>query len=86
MKEVARQSEGQYKLGPGTLYDNLQKLMDRGLVKETSGRSKNEDPPRRHYQLTSFGRRVLSADVARLKNVIKEAKLHLHVAGSGKTS
>lgn len=86
IKEVARQSEGQYKLGPGTLYDNLQKLMDRGLVKETSGRSKNEDRPRRYYQLTQFGRRVLSADVARLKSVLREAKLHLHVADSGKTS
>ena len=32
IKEVARQSAGHYKLGPGTLYDNLQKLLDRGLV------------------------------------------------------
>ncbi len=86
MKEVARQSEGQYKLGPGTLYDNLQKLIDRGLVKETSRRSKNEDAPRRHYQLTAFGRHVLSADVVRLKSVLREAKLHLHVAGSSETS
>src|ERR1039458_4701634 len=29
MQEGARQSEGQYKLGPGTLYDHLQKLIDR---------------------------------------------------------
>src|SRR5260370_35390808 len=82
MKEVARQSEGQYKLGPGTLYDNLQKLMDRGLVIETSRQSKNQDLPRRHYQLTAFGRRVLSADVVRLKSVLSEPKLHLH-HGSG---
>jgi DNA-binding PadR family transcriptional regulator len=87
IKEVVRQSEGQYKLGPGTLYDNLQKLMDRGLVKETSRQSKNQDPPRRHYQLTAFGRRVLSADVVRLKTVLREAKLHLHhVAGTSKAS
>ena len=32
IKEVARQSRGHYKLGSGTLYDNLQKLMERGLV------------------------------------------------------
>src|SRR5260370_24089859 len=67
MKEVARQSEGQYKLGPGTLYDNLQKLMDRGLVKETSRRSKNPYPPRPHYQLTPFVRRLLSAAGVRLE-------------------
>jgi DNA-binding PadR family transcriptional regulator len=32
MQEVARQSEGKYKLGPGTLYDNLQKLLNQALV------------------------------------------------------
>src|SRR6202790_5818358 len=64
MLEVARQSEGQYKLGPGTLYDNLQKLLDRGLVKEAPRRSLHEDPRRRHYRMTPFGRRVLSGDVA----------------------
>jgi DNA-binding PadR family transcriptional regulator len=85
MKEVARQSEGQYKLGPGTLYHNLGKLMDRGLVKETLRQSKKEEP-RRYYQLTTFGRRLLSADLARLKNVLKEAKLRLHPADSGETS
>src|SRR5665213_1157816 len=34
MQEVARQSEGQYQLGPGTLYDNLQKMMNQGMVEE----------------------------------------------------
>ncbi len=37
MQEVARQSDGKYKIGPGTLYDNLKKLMNDGLVEE-SGR------------------------------------------------
>ena len=32
MQEVARQSEGRYKLGPGTLYDNLPRMLDQGLV------------------------------------------------------
>jgi DNA-binding PadR family transcriptional regulator len=77
MREVARQSCGQYKLGPGTLYDNLDKLLDRGLVKEAPPRSAAEDPRRRYYRLTAFGRRVLSADLERLRAVVKEAKLHL---------
>jgi DNA-binding PadR family transcriptional regulator len=37
MQEIARQSDGKYKIGPGTLYDNLKKLMNDGLVEE-SGR------------------------------------------------
>src|SRR2546429_4684200 len=43
IKEVARQSEHHYKLGSGTLYGNLEKLLDRGLVKEATGRTSKED-------------------------------------------
>ncbi len=39
MLEVARQSEGQYKLGPGTLYDNLRKLMTQHCVEEVQRRA-----------------------------------------------
>ena len=77
MQDVVRQSNGQYKLGPGTLYDNLQKLMDKGLVEGAPSADANDDPRRRYYQLTAFGRSVLAADVERLKNVIHEAKFHL---------
>jgi DNA-binding PadR family transcriptional regulator len=77
MQEVARQSEGQYKLGPGTLYDNLQKLMNQGIVESAPRRSADDDPRRRYYRLTSFGRRVLAADVARLEELIRVAKSSL---------
>jgi DNA-binding PadR family transcriptional regulator len=80
MKEVARQSEGKYKLGPGTLYDNLQKLIDQGLVKEVARPSSKDDPRRRYYRLTSFGRRIFSDEVVRLEGVVREAKLRLHGA------
>ena len=72
MQEVERQSDGQYKLGPGTLYDNLQRLTLQGLV-EPAPLPKGEDPRRRYYRLSSLGRRVLSADVARLEEVVREA-------------
>jgi DNA-binding PadR family transcriptional regulator len=74
MLEVARQSEGQYKLGPGTLYDNLRKLMTQRCVEEVQRRAADEDPRRRYYRLTGLGRRVLSAEVARLEGVVREAK------------
>ena len=77
MQEVARQSEGRYKLGPGTLYDNLQKLMEQGLVEESSRRLAHDDPRRRYYRLTSFGRRVLADEVDRLEDVVREAHAHL---------
>jgi DNA-binding PadR family transcriptional regulator len=77
MQEVARQSEGQYKLGPGTLYDNLQKLITQGLVEASPKPPAHDDPRRRYFRLTSFGRGVLSAEVARLESVVREAKVHL---------
>jgi DNA-binding PadR family transcriptional regulator len=86
MREVEHQSEGQYKLGPGTLYDNLQKLMDRGLVKEIRKSSANEDPRRRYYRLTRVGRQILEADLVRLKRVLREARLRLSVREPAKLS
>ena len=79
MQEVARQSDGQYKLGPGTLYDNLQKLVNHGMVEESSRRAADDDPRRRYYRLTSFGRRVLTAEISRLESVIREARAHLRI-------
>jgi len=77
MQDIARQSDGRYKLGPGTLYDNLQKLMKERLVEETENSSTGAESRRRYYRLTKLGRRVLSTEIARLEAAIREAKLHL---------
>ena len=82
MQDVARQSNGQYKLGPGTLYDNLQKLMGQGLVEEVRMKIAGDDPRRRYYGLTDLGRRVLEADIERLKNVVREARVLLKPSAS----
>jgi len=83
MQEVSRQSEGRYKLGPGTLYDNLQRLLDHGIVQEVAHKS-GEDPRRRSYRLTALGRGVLVAEISRLESMIRDAKLHLQAARPGK--
>jgi DNA-binding PadR family transcriptional regulator len=76
MQEVLRQSEGRCKLGPGTLYDNLQRLGEKGMVEEAD-RSAGEDSRRRYYRLTSLGRRVLTEEVSRLEGVVQQARIHL---------
>jgi DNA-binding PadR family transcriptional regulator len=75
MQEVARQSEGRYKLGPGTLYDNLQRLVKQGVVEPAD----EEDPNsrRRCYRLTTLGRRVISAEISRLETVVREGRLRI---------
>ena len=77
MQEVQRQSEGKYKLGPGTLYDNLQKMIDRGLVEELGQRPGDDDPRRRYYRLSTMGRGVLTAEISRLGDVVREGKMRL---------
>lgn len=83
MQEVDRQSEGRYRLGPGTLYDNLQRLVKQGIV-EPAG----EDPAdsrRRYYRLTSLGRRIISAEISRLEGVVREARRHIPAPGSARS-
>jgi DNA-binding PadR family transcriptional regulator len=91
MKEVTRNSDGHYRLGPGTLYDNLKKLMDAGLVADaaTSSSSKrkpasSKDDDRRFYALTKDGKNALAAEIDRLQSVVKEGKLRLQEARTGK--
>jgi DNA-binding PadR family transcriptional regulator len=74
MQEVARQTDGKYPLGPGTLYDNLKKLLAEGLVEETTRRSAGDDPRRRYYRLKALGRSVLGAEADRLDGVVREAR------------
>jgi DNA-binding PadR family transcriptional regulator len=76
--EVARQSQGAYKIGPGTLYDNLKKLLSQGLVEEAGAKGKAV-PARREYRITDLGRDVLRAETERLSGVIREARRSLRL-------
>jgi DNA-binding PadR family transcriptional regulator len=91
IKEVTRNSDGHYRLGPGTLYDNLKKLMDAGLVADAATSSSSKRKPvsskeddRRFYTLTKDGKNALAAEVDRLQCVVREAKLRLQEARTGK--
>src|ERR1700722_15869693 len=84
IKEVVRNSEGHYRMGPGTLYDNLKKLMDAGLVSDAQPSSSSKrkaasakDDDRRFYTLTKEGRDALAAEVDRLQIVVSQARLRL---------
>ena len=70
---VKRQSEGKFKLGPGTLYANLDRLLAAGLVGETERRLKDGEK-RREYHLTSDGERALRAEISRLRQIVATAR------------
>jgi len=73
IQEVTRLSEGQYRIGPGTLYDNLKKLMNCGRVEDYQDDQLSADERRRMYRLTAAGRTALQADVSRMKRVLRKA-------------
>ena len=76
MREIKETTEGQFELGPGTLYDNLQRLLDQGLVQETTGPS-GQDPRRRYYRLTTLGQTVILAEMDRLEAAFETVKARL---------
>jgi DNA-binding PadR family transcriptional regulator len=80
--EVGRLSDGQYRLGPGTLYDNLKKLLNLGWVEDYESEGDTSEEKRRLYHLTDEGRNVLAADVRRMKRVVRIANRRLGEEGS----
>jgi DNA-binding PadR family transcriptional regulator len=76
MKQAALSAGGEIKLGPGTLYGTLDRLMRDTLVVETGF---TDDDRRRYYRLTELGSRVLAAETARLSTALKTARARLGV-------
>lgn len=75
MQEVAEASRGEIRLGPGTLYGALRRLLELGLVAESDRRPDPEDDPRRrYYRITPSGRRALAAGVARHARLVELAR------------
>lgn len=86
MLTVAKQSDGEYKIGPGTLYDNIRKLLNLKWIDESiekgSG-SGDEDSARRMYHLNQKGRAMLMAETERLAQVLREARRCLKLNPGG---
>src|SRR5438874_12900033 len=61
MQEVTRRSGGSVRLGPGTLYGAISRLLEDRIIEESEERPDPEvdDTRRRYYRLTKFGGRVL---------------------------
>jgi len=74
LKDVERQTALRVRLGPGTLYGTLQRLMELDWVEETDGPAEPVDQRRRYYRLTRGGREALRAEVARLEALVDTAR------------
>jgi DNA-binding PadR family transcriptional regulator len=87
MKEVEGRSGGEMRLGPGTLYGAIKRMLADGLIEESDERPDPEldDQRRRYYRITDFGRRVAGAEAGRLQELVStaRAKRVLRAPGSG---
>lgn len=73
-RDVEESTDGQIRMGPGTLYGSIQRMLEAELIEERRGRGADEDARRRYYRLTTLGRRVLSLELERLTAVVAIAR------------
>ena len=72
-QSVEHQTEGAVRLGPGTLYEALQRLEQTGLISEVDAEQEDERA-RRFYRLTRQGWAVLRAEIGRLQRLLDHAQ------------
>jgi DNA-binding PadR family transcriptional regulator len=76
MQQVKADSENAVKMGPGTLYGSLDRMMEAGLV----ARSNTRDPRRIYYRLTALGQATLKTETERLSRIAAVARRQLGTA------
>ena len=75
-QEVERRSDGAIRLGPGTLYEAIQRLQDDGLIAEAAAAApiNGQEAQRRYYQLTNRGWSLLRGEVRRLGQLVAQVR------------
>jgi DNA-binding PadR family transcriptional regulator len=76
MQEVSESTHGEVRMGPGTLYGTIKRMIAAELVQESDERPDPEldDERRRYYRLTDFGHRVACAEAERLASLVDLAQ------------
>jgi DNA-binding PadR family transcriptional regulator len=85
MRAVEHRSGGRTRLGPGTLYAALKRLLAVGLIEESDRRRDPDrgDARRRYYRLTDLGSQVLSAELDRLSALVRHGRRRLRLSPLG---
>lgn len=76
MKQVESDSQGKVKMGPGTLYGSIRRMLDAGLIDESAKKVDPDldDERRIYYRITGLGRKTLAAELERYREVVAIAK------------
>lgn len=83
MSDVETLSDGAVRLGPGTLYGSIKRMLADGLIEETTERPDPalDDQRRRYYRLSGLGERVAGAELARLQSLLRRAGTSVSTRG-----
>jgi DNA-binding PadR family transcriptional regulator len=78
-QEVERRTDGAIRLGPGTLYEAIQRLEQSGLIVETMPASaadpaNGQEAQRRYYRLTDKGWTTLRKEMQALGQLVDVAR------------
>ena len=74
-QEVERRTGGSVRLGPGTLYNTIKKLLAGGWIEDApDGAAAVSDPRRRYYSITEAGLRLVETEAERLELLVKAAR------------
>ena len=84
MKQVESESHGKVKMGPGTLYGSIGRMIEAGLIRESDKRVDPEmdDERRVYYKITGLGREALTAELERYREVMAVARKKQLAPGS----
>ena len=76
IQEIASRTDGTVRLGAGTLYRSLQRMLEQGLIDEIEERPApdEDDERRRYYRITKFGETVARAETRRLQELVRLAR------------
>ncbi len=76
MQEVSEHTDGQIKMGPGTLYGTVKRLLEAQLIEESDERPDPhlDDERRRYYRLTGVGEQVVKAEARRYAEIVEIAR------------
>jgi DNA-binding PadR family transcriptional regulator len=76
MQEVERITDGAVRMGPGTLYGTIKRMIASGLLEEADERPDPalDDERRRYYRSTPLGRAVLEAETTRMAMLVGAAR------------
>lgn len=76
MKQVESDSQGKVKMGPGTLYGSIGRMIEAGLIRESDKKidPKMDDERRIYYTITGLGKKALAAELERYREALMVAQ------------